>query len=128
MIYVDSSVALATLQSEGRRPADALWDGPCIASRLTDLEVRVRVAARHPGAAVSDAVERLLARIEWIEISGLTMSLLYQSPPAGLRTLDAIHLATLEFINRELGVAALATYDARLARAAATLGFEVVAP
>lgn len=128
MIYVDSSVALATLQSESRRPPDAFWSDPCIASRLTDLEVRVRSAARRLPPSALDDVEQLLARVEWIEISALTMGLLYQSPPTGLRTLDAIHLATLEFVNRELGQTALATYDTRLARAARTLGFEVVVP
>jgi hypothetical protein len=128
VIYVDSSVALAALFAERPRPPDAFWDGPCIASRLTDLEVRVRAAARGLSAATADDLEQILARVEWIEISALTMSLLYQSPPTGVRTLDAIHLATLEFVNRELGHAALATYDTRLARAATALGFDVVTP
>lgn len=128
MIYVDSSVALAALQSEDRRPPAAFWEGPCVASRLTDLEVRVRTAARRLPASASDDLEQLLARIEWIEISSLTMGLLYHAPPVGLRTLDAIHLATMEFLSRELGAAALATYDSRLARAARAMGFEVVTP
>jgi predicted nucleic acid-binding protein len=128
VIYVDSSVALAALQGEQQRPPDALWENPCIASRLTDLEVRVRTAARRLPATALEDMEQLLARIEWVEIRSSTMGLLYQSPPPGLRTLDAIHLATLEFVNRELGFAPLATYDTRLARAAQALGFEVITP
>jgi predicted nucleic acid-binding protein len=128
VIYVDSSVALAALFAETDRPPDTLWDAPCIASRLTDLEVRVRAAARRLPASAMDDMEQILARIEWVEVSALTMSLIYQSPPAGVRTLDAIHLATLEFVNRELGHTVLATYDSRLARAAAALDFTVVEP
>jgi len=47
-------------------------------------------------------------------------------PPATLRTLDAIHLATALTLGGDL--AAFVTYDDRLADAARTLGLPVVRP
>lgn len=129
MIYVDASVALAALLEERRRPHDSFWNARCVASRLTDLEVRVRFPERlrERGHASTD-LERLLARIEYMEITTQTVELLYREPTSALRTLDAIHLATLDFFNRELGHAALATYDRRLATAAHAMGFQVIVP
>lgn len=128
MIYVDSSVALATLLEESRRPDDAFWNAECIASRITDLEVRVRSVGRIPPERVTDDLEELFAHWEWIELTPETAGLLYLKPPAGLRTLDAIHLATLDFANREIGKTSLATYDRRLAAAAESMGFTVITP
>lgn len=128
MIYVDSSVALATLREETRRPDESFWDAPLVASRLTDLEVRVRSAGRLALGRVAEDVEELLARLEWFEMSPVTLGLLYQRPPEGLRTLDLIHLSTLDFVNREISKTALATYDRRLALAAESMGFKVISP
>ena len=46
--------------------------------------------------------------------------------PVGLRTLDAIHVATALSLKED--VASLVTYDGRLAEAATTAGIHVVAP
>jgi hypothetical protein len=46
--------------------------------------------------------------------------------PTGLRSLDALHLATALSIRDELG--ALVCYDERLGEAAADRGFKVVRP
>ena len=46
--------------------------------------------------------------------------------PAGLRTLDALHLATALTIRSDIG--AFLAYDDRLAAAAASRGLPVVAP
>jgi len=46
--------------------------------------------------------------------------------PAGLRTLDAIHLATALSLAED--VTTLVTYDERLAEAAAAAGIAVTAP
>jgi predicted nucleic acid-binding protein len=42
--------------------------------------------------------------------------------PAPLRTLDALHLATIEFIRAQGETVELATYDNRLVEAAGALG------
>jgi hypothetical protein len=46
MIYLDTSVALAHLLSEDRRPADALWSETIVASRLLEYELWTRIHAR----------------------------------------------------------------------------------
>lgn len=126
-MYVDSSVLLATVFEEARRPDDKFWIGPRFASRLTDLEVRVRVAGRAAAGALED-VEAVLAHLQFVEMSATSLSLLYTRPPVGVRTLDAIHLATLEHLHRTGHGMPLATYDRRLATAAAAMGFQVIVP
>lgn len=128
MIYLDASVVLAALLAEDRRPAETLWSFPCVASRLTDLEVRVRLARGDVQPVPAVDVESLLGRVQWFELSPRSMNLIYHAAPRALRTLDAIHLATLDFVTREVGPAALATYDRRLAAAARAMHFEVVEP
>jgi predicted nucleic acid-binding protein len=121
-------VLLATLLEEERRPADAFWNAPRIASRLADLEVRVRATGRLlPRAAASD-VEELMARVRFVEITPESVGMLYVQPPTTLRTLDAIHLATLEYLNRHLARIPLASYDRRMLEAARAMGFDVVVP
>lgn len=128
MIYVDSSVLLASLLEEARRPDDAFWNAPRIASRLTDLEVRVRATGRLlPRAAASD-VEELMARVQFVEITPQSVGLLYVQPPTKLRTLDAIHLATLDYLNREMARIPLASYDRRMLEAARDMGFDAIEP
>jgi hypothetical protein len=46
--------------------------------------------------------------------------------PIPLRTLDALHLATMDFLRRNDGAIELASYDNRLIAAAQALGFPVV--
>lgn len=46
--------------------------------------------------------------------------------PAGMKTLDALHLATALTVRDEIG--AFFTYDQRLSEAASDHGFTVVAP
>lgn len=66
--------------------------------------------------------------ITFAAVDRRNLELLYTGQTGALRTLDAIHLATLDFFNREIGDTALATYDRRLAAAAQALGFQVIEP
>ena len=125
MIYVDASVALSEVFSEDRRPPLTFWNEPLVASRLTDLEMRTRAAATDSQRA---AVERLSSRISYLGITPETVDLIYTNGATGLRTLDAIHLATLAYVNQGLRRVPLATYDKRLAAAAKKLGFIVLEP
>ena len=45
MIYVDTSVVLAHLLAEDRRPPAGLWNETLAASRLTEYEIRTRLNA-----------------------------------------------------------------------------------
>lgn len=128
MIYVDASVVLASLFGEAKRPNDLFWSGPRLASRLTDLEVRVRAAARPAAVKPEVALHEVMSKVRFVEITMRTVELLYTNPPKTLRTLDAIHLATLAHLNRGPRNIPLATYDQRLATAAVSLGFTVITP
>ena len=68
MIYVDSSVALATLFSEDRRPPPHFWTQDLVASRLLEYEVWTRLHARATGTDVDNA-RQLIRKIALIELS-----------------------------------------------------------
>ena len=122
MIYLDTSALLAQLLAEDRRPPAAIWRDPLIASRLLEYEVWTRLHARGLEARYVRATEELLARVALVELSPLVLRRALEPFPQPLRTLDALHLASIDFlIQRRLDVR-LATYDRRLAAAAAALG------
>jgi hypothetical protein len=51
VIYLDTSVALAHLLGETRRPADVLWRHPLVSSRLLQYELWTRLHARGLGGS-----------------------------------------------------------------------------
>jgi len=64
-----------------------------------------------------------------VALVGLTPAILQRAAdlePPGLRSLDAIHVATALELGR--GLLALVTYDLRMFEAAGSLGVPVVAP
>lgn len=123
MIYVDSSVVLAELLAEDRFPERSFWDGPgLVASRLLVYEVWTRVNARGLRSSHERHVDGLLSRIALLELAPPVLARALEPFPVPVRTLDALHLASLDFL-RSLGQRPqLATYDERLAAAAAALG------
>jgi predicted nucleic acid-binding protein len=123
LIYLDSSVALAQLFGEGRSPPDALWREPLVSSRLLEYEVWNRVNARGLDATLGDSARMLIGRLRLMELSPLVLARALRPFPAPLRTLDALHLATIEFIRAQGEAVELASYDNRLVRAAGALGF-----
>jgi predicted nucleic acid-binding protein len=128
LIYVDSSVALAEVFGETRRPPREFWDLPLVASRLTDLEMRTRALASGVADRYRLVVDQVAGCISFTEIEPVSVELIYAGGTRGLRTLDAIHLATLAHFNAAPGGTALATYDRRLAAAAQAMGFQVIVP
>ena len=122
MIYVDSSIVLAQLLAEDRSPAESFWEtSPLVSSRLLEYEVWNRINARGLGMSHGEGVRALLARLSFLELAAPVLARALESFPTTVRTLDALHLASVEFL-RELGQRpALATYDARLAAAARAL-------
>lgn len=128
MVYVDSSVALSEIFSEGRRPPKAFWNATLVASRLTDLEVRTRATASGRAESYRPVIDRLASRFNFLDITDEVLELIYSGRTAQLRTLDAIHLSTLDYLNRGTRKVPLATYDRRLATAAQAMGFQVIVP
>lgn len=122
MIYVDSSVVLAQLLAEDRFPDPAFWqDGPLVSSRLLEYEVWNRINGRGLGLSHGDDVRLLLGRLAFLELAPSVLARALEPFPTEVRTLDALHLASIEFL-RGLGQRpVLATYDRRLADAATSL-------
>lgn len=123
MIYLDTSVALAELLSEDRRPPAALWDEPLVASRLLQYELWTRLYARGHGRSHGDAARALLERVAFVGLDPPVLARALEPFPTAVRTLDALHLATAHFLRSSGQEIALATYDERLAAAAASLEF-----
>lgn len=123
MIYLDTSVVLARLFAEDRSPPDAFWSQTFVASRLLEFELFNRVHARGAAASHAGDARRLVDRVNLLEMSAhvLGRALLPFARP--VRTLDALHLATMDFLRSQGLIPALATYDQRLAAAAVGEGF-----
>jgi predicted nucleic acid-binding protein len=122
VIYLDTSVALAHLLSEDRRPPDTLWQEELVASRLLEYELWTRINARQLAPSHADLARLLLARVTLVEMAPLVLERARLPFPAPVRTLDALHLATVSCLRERGWEAPLATYDARLAAGARALG------
>jgi predicted nucleic acid-binding protein len=122
VIYVDTSVALAHLLAEDRRPPAELWQEELVASRLLEYEVWNRLHARDLARSHGDLARLLLARLSWLELHPKVLERALQPFPAPVRTLDALHLASVSFLRERGRDVTLATYDERLAGAARSMG------
>ncbi len=128
MIYLDTSVVLAELFAEDRRPRAELWKESLVASRLLEYEAWTRVNARRAGSSHGEVVREILGCISMVELSPAVLERALEPFPGPVRTLDAMHLATALFLaGRRLAVK-VATYDERMARAAREVGLAVIEP
>jgi predicted nucleic acid-binding protein len=122
VIYIDSSVVLSRVFAEAISPQETFWENPLTSSRLLMYEVWTRVYARQPRLSRRDDIETLLDRIEFLAFADHILERALYPFPTSLRTLDALHLATMHFL-RGLGQAVtLASYDKRLLDAAFAMG------
>ena len=128
MTYVDSSVALAYLLAEPRAPSVAFWDSELVSSRLLEYEVWNRLQARQVRERRRSEARALLAGIELLELSGSVLARALEPWPMPIRTLDALHLATADYLRRQPGQQIeLASYDNRLLAAARALEIPIAA-
>lgn len=123
MVYIDSSVLLAQLLAEDRCPPAELWFETLVASRLLEYETWNRLHARKLGSALGESARQLLARVAMLELAPPVLARALEPFPLAVRTLDALHLASLDFLREQGQTVSLATYDARMAAAAEALGF-----
>ncbi len=124
VVYVDTSAAVKLISDESESDAlrTYLDDGPIlVSSDLLETELR-RIGVRH-------RIDQVLitAILDGITLTPLTRDQFREAglyPQPGLRSLDALHLASA------LGVeaSAILTYDARLCEAARAHGLAVIAP
>ncbi len=126
MQYLDSSAIVKLVAREPGTPElveEVRADSEIVSSALAWTEV-IRAVRRSGGRAVR--AEAVLERIALVPIDDGVIRRASRLSPVGLRTLDAIHLATA--LSLEGDIAALVTYDVRLAEAATTAGLEVRSP
>lgn len=128
MIYVDTSVVLAHLLAEDRKPADSLWSGPLVSSRLLTYECWTRLHAEGKTESHADRLREILGRLALVELTPPVLARALEPFPVHVRTLDALHLASLDHLRTSGQDVTLATYDARLAGAARALGIPVSEP
>ena len=125
MIYIDSSVVLAYLLSETRIPDAKLWQEPLISSRLIEYETRSVLHGRSAALTLRSYARELLVRIDFIELQPIVLHKIIEGFPVTVRTLDGIHLATMDFIQSQGMKIRLATYDQRLGKAALAIGINM---
>lgn len=121
MIYLDTSVALAHLLAEDRHPPESLWTQTLVSSRLLEFELWTRLNARKLGATHGDAARVLLSQVAMLEMARPVLERALETFPVELRTLDAIHLASIVFLRENGQDVSLASYDDRLTAAAIKL-------
>lgn len=125
MIYLDASVALAHLFLEDRRPPAGFWNRTLAASRLLEYEVWTVLHARAFAESHGEAANALLGRIALLELSPPVLTRALGAFPVPVRTLDALHLASADYLRQHGQNVELATYDHRLSDAARTLGIPI---
>jgi predicted nucleic acid-binding protein len=126
LIYIDTSVVLAQLLAEDRRPPLTLWSEPILSSRLLEYETWTRIHARRLAESHGDAVRELLGRVSFLELSPIVLARALEPFPMPLRTLDALHLASVEYLRAQRLKPRLATYDRRLTASARRLRIPLV--
>jgi predicted nucleic acid-binding protein len=127
MIYLDASALITFIT--GREPCPALESfladhpGQRIATSRVGLVETVRGCEQmghYPGlmAALLDEAEEVPFTRRIRDVAAMM--------PAGLRSLDAIHVASADVLASEL--TAIVTYDKRMAKAARRVGLPVATP
>lgn len=127
MTYIDASVVLAYLFAEERTPPTALWQDEPISSRLLQYEVWTRLHAHDCAKSHGDSAQSLLARIAMLELTPAVLSRALAPFPLPLRTLDAMHLASLEHLRGLGQEVELASYDTRMLDTARAMGIAIAA-
>ncbi len=128
MLYLDSSaiVKLVLPEPESLGLRDFLaGDDDHVSSALARVEV-LRTVRRVDSAEnrLRDA-ERILARVSLVDLNEPLLAQASSLKPAGLRSLDAIHLATALSLD---GLEAFVAYDRRLLAAANNAGLPTASP
>ncbi len=129
LYYADTSAVIKLLVDESHSKAfatfyDAHADAEWVSSDLLRIEV-ARTVARVRPTLMPDARELLLA-FSCITIYEEIVEGAMSEPDRGLRSLDAIHLATARILGEELD--AVVSYDDRLLGAANEAGMVTLSP
>jgi hypothetical protein len=125
--YLDTSAALAWLLVEDRAPHQGIWSEQLVSSRLLEYEMWVTLHARSLAREFGDDAQTLLRRMALIELSPIVLGRALERFPRPVRTLDALHLASMSYLRDRGERVTLASYDERLLAAARALDFDAYA-
>lgn len=118
MIYIDTSVALAQLLAEDRQPPASLWRETLVASRLLEYEIWTRLHSRKIADSHGESARNLIGRVALLELAPPVLARAMDPFPRPIRTLDALHLASFEYLLTNRQNVQLASYDRRMLAAA----------
>lgn len=125
--YLDSSAIVKLAVREPQSDAVRKYlrrRRPLMSSALARTEV---LRALLPGGeAALAAGRRVLDRVDLVRVNDRVLDLAGSLLPVGLRSLDAIHLATAGRLGVDLGE--IVTYDERMAALARLMGHKVSSP
>jgi predicted nucleic acid-binding protein len=126
LAYVDASafVKLVVDEPESDALGDALARLTMTSSAILEVEATLVVRRRQPLSF--NAVRRLLGSVRLVDVEGGIRRAAGDLEDPGLRSLDAIHLATALSLGERCG--AFFAYDDRLAAAARAHGLTVTVP
>jgi uncharacterized protein len=129
LYYADTSAVIKLLAEQTHSKAfaafyDAHADAEWVSSALLRVEV-TRAVTRAMPALLPDARDLLLA-FSTIAIDDDIVGGAMNEPDRGLRSLDAIHLATARILGPDLD--AVVSYDDRLIKAAKDAGMATISP
>lgn len=129
LVYLDSSalVKLVVPEPESMALIQRLRAWPRrVSSALALTEVPRALARAGFGAAVQRRARAVLERLDLVDVDRRILTAAAALEPSGLRTLDAIHLATALVVREDLEL--VVTYDRRLRAAAERVHVTVAAP
>ncbi len=134
-LYVETSALLRVILEGDGSLREALAGAPLVTSALTFVEAaRAVVRARREGRLDDRGrrqAERWLSAFERsCDVLALEEEVLRRAreelPAEPVRTLDALHLASIRVLDAELGGIEVASCDERVRSSAAALGFAVI--
>ncbi len=130
MIYLDTSVALAHVLAEDRRPPVSLWQETLVSSRLIEYELWVPLHSRGLSDSHGPAARWVIGQVGLLELIPSVLARALDPFETGirLRTLDALHLATCIYLIESHQSVQLASYDQRMIDAATAMGIPQFMP
>ena len=127
MIYVDTSVVLAHLLAEDRRPPDSLWAEELVSSRLLSYEAWNRIHGMNLSRSHGNELATILGHVSMLELVPDVLARALEPFPVPVRTLDALHLASAAFLKSKGQPVSVASYDTRLLDAARSIHIQTTA-
>ena len=128
MVYLDSSAIVKLVVTEAESGALRRYlvkHREHVSSALARVEVCRAVRRTDASEATSRRAEQVLARIGLVALDEPLLHDAAALSPTGLRSLDAVHLATALSLD---GLDVVVTYDQRLDAAASEAGLAVESP